>query len=202
MFSATLVRARTQAPILSSGQIGRSGAGLEQAKDGPNEAALEAAEGLSAGLALGPLPSEIRLSRRMMRRLGEGDQVEDPVQLAVAAAIETHPLGLTRAGRDRGDAGQGRQGVGGAEPPNVANLADQPGRDERADPRQAEERVSLNQRGDPDGIGPLLEAERPESSQAASGELGLDPADRPEEPTDEPLVADGDEVGGPVTVPR
>ena len=42
----------------------------------------------------------------------------------------------------------------------------------------------------------------PEPGQPPPGELGLDAGERPEEPTDGPLMADGDEVGGPRPVSR
>jgi hypothetical protein len=137
----------------------------------------------------------------MVGGLGQGDDVEGPVQLAITAAVETQPLGLARAGRDGSDASESRQGVGRPEAADVADLADEPGGDQRTGPRQAEERVALDQRRDPRRERPLPEAERPELGQPAAGELGLDAGLRPEEPPDQPLVTEGDEVGGPGTVP-
>ena len=110
--------------------------------------------------------------------------------------------GLARAGRDRGDAGQGRQGVGGAEPPNVADLADELGGHQRTNPGQTEERMALHEARDPGGERSLLETERPQPRQPAPGELGLDTGQRSEEPADQALMAGGDEVARPAPVPR
>ena len=62
--------------------------------------------------------------------------------------------------------------------------------------------MALDQGGDPGGERPLLEAEGAEAGETVAGELGLDPGDRPEEPTHQPLMTKGDEVGGPGAIPR
>ena len=72
-----------------------------------------------------------------------------PVELAVAAAVETHPLDLTRTGRDGRDSGQGREGVGGAEAPHVTGLGDKPGDSDRTRTRQRPERMTIDEGLDP-----------------------------------------------------
>src|SRR6185369_7300270 len=96
------------------------------------ELTLECPQRLAPGLPLGPLAGDVLLRRWVMPGLGEGDGVECPVELAIAAAVEPHPLGLARAGRDRGDPREHRERVGRAEASDVARLADELGSDQNA----------------------------------------------------------------------
>src|SRR5439155_3910660 len=105
----------------------RAGASDEQAEDDPGKVTLEGADGLPPGVAGGPLAGDEGACPLVMPRLGEGDDVEGPVELAVAAPVETHPLRLAGARRDRRDAGEHRERGLRAEAADVARLADELG---------------------------------------------------------------------------
>jgi len=56
----------------------------EDAVDHADEVALEGSEGFAAGLALGDAAREIGAGRRMDACLGDGDDVQRPVEPSVA----------------------------------------------------------------------------------------------------------------------
>src|SRR5919202_4763963 len=73
----------------------RSGrGGLEQVPDAAGEVALEAADGLGAGLALGALARDVGLRLGVAAQACDGDAVDGGVDLAVAAAVEAVALGV------------------------------------------------------------------------------------------------------------
>src|SRR3954452_18937819 len=85
---------------------------LEEVPDAAGEVALEAADGLGAGLALGALAGEVGLGFGVAAGAGDRDAVDGGVDLAVAAAVEAVAVGVAGADRDRGDAaGSGELGV-------------------------------------------------------------------------------------------
>src|SRR3954451_12213870 len=87
------------------------GGRLEQVPDAAGEVALEAAHRFQAGLAFGALASDVVLGLGVASGPGERDPVDGGVDLAVAAAVEAVAVGLARADRDRGAAGQTAAGV-------------------------------------------------------------------------------------------
>ena len=63
---------------------------------------LDAAGGFSFGLAFGDASGDVGLGGRVAALLGDGDEVERPVELTVAAAVEAVPgLVLSGGGGDR-----------------------------------------------------------------------------------------------------
>jgi len=66
--------------------------------------------------------------QEMESLLSHRDHMHCPVELAVAAPIEAHPLDLSRAGQNRRHSSQGREGVGSPEAAHVAGLGNEPGR--------------------------------------------------------------------------
>ena len=105
----------------------------------PGEVALECAQRFFARLAIGFTPCQIRARRRVDARLGDRDAVQRQVQLAIAFAIQTMPLLLTRGSIKRSDAGElGELPVGG-EAIDTGHLGDQLGGCERAASRQGEQ---------------------------------------------------------------
>ena len=133
-------RARTRCPgsYLSSGLQPILRALDQEPEDRPDQLTLEGPDRLPPGLPVGLHPAgDIGLGRRMEAGLGHRDDVERPVELAVAAAVEAHPLDLPGAGRDRRHAGQGREGVGRAEAADVTDLGDEPGDGDRSRARAA-----------------------------------------------------------------
>jgi hypothetical protein len=100
---------------------------LEQFPDAPGEVALEAAQRLSARLALGVLVREIDGGVGVQARLGDGESVQRAVELAVAAAVEAMAVGAARGCWDRcGRRGARELGVGG-EALDAGDFADQLG---------------------------------------------------------------------------
>jgi len=81
--------------------------------------------------------------------LGHGNHVHSPVELAVAAPVEPHPLDLPGAGRDRRHTGQGREGVGGTEATHVTGLGDKPGDGDWSRARQRQQRMTIDEILDP-----------------------------------------------------
>jgi hypothetical protein len=110
----------------------------------------------------------------MVDGLGQGDRVKSSVELAIAAAVEPHPLGLTRTCRDRGDTGQGGGGVGRPKPADVADLADQLGGDEQTGSGQLEQRMTGDARADPSVESPFLDAQPAQVGEPTPGKVGLD----------------------------
>src|SRR5215207_744988 len=94
--------------------------------------ALEAADGVAVGLALGLLARDVVLCLGVAAGAGDRDAVDGCVDLAVAAAIEPVAVGASGAGGDRCGAGRpGELGVGG-EAVGACDLADELGRRQRA----------------------------------------------------------------------
>src|SRR5207244_7476752 len=73
---------------------------LEEPEDDPGEVTLEGPDRLLPGVALGDLAGDERAGRGEPPGLGEGKYVKRPVELAVAAPFEAHPVHLARARRD------------------------------------------------------------------------------------------------------
>src|SRR5664280_412578 len=140
----------------------------------PDQLALEGPDRLLPGLVVGlHAARDIRLGGWVEARLGERDDVERPVELAVAAPVEAYPLHLSRAGRDRRHTREGGQGIGGAEAADVANLGDEPSHRDRSRPRQPEERMPFDERTDPARRGLDLPLEARQAVQECTGELRL-----------------------------
>src|SRR5436190_23991358 len=72
--------------------------GLEEVPDAADEVALEAADGLAAGLALGLSAREVGGGLGVEASLGDGEAVQGAVELAVAAAVEAVALGVSGGG--------------------------------------------------------------------------------------------------------
>jgi hypothetical protein len=75
---------------------------LEESPDAPGEEALDAADGFAFGLALSDSAGDVGAGGGVAALLGDGDEVERPVELAVAATVEAMPgLVLAGGGGDR-----------------------------------------------------------------------------------------------------
>jgi hypothetical protein len=70
-----------------------------------DEEAFEGAEGFLVGLAVGFAAGEVLARRSIDPRLGDGDDVDGVVELAVAGAVEAVALLFARGGVQRRDAG-------------------------------------------------------------------------------------------------
>ena len=117
------------------------------------------------------------------------------VELAVAAPVETHPLDLSRTGRDRRHAGQGREGVGGTEAAHVAGLGDEPGDGDWPRSRQRQERMTLDEGLDPTSERARTPArERGEAVEKTAREFPLDRCVAPQETPGHRPMTSGDEV--------
>src|SRR4051794_33039223 len=73
---------------------------LEEAPDATGDEAFDAADGFAFGLALGDAAGDVGLRGWVASPLGDGDEVERPVELAVSAAVEAM-AGLVLAGGRR-----------------------------------------------------------------------------------------------------
>jgi hypothetical protein len=95
--------------------VGRVGWGrLEEVPDAAGEVALEAADGLGAGLALGALAGDVGLRFGVAAQPRDRDAVDGGIDMAVATAVEPMAVGVARADWDRCDAaGASELGVGG-----------------------------------------------------------------------------------------
>src|SRR5690348_6556241 len=100
----------------------RRGLGCDEGEDLAGDVALEAADRLAAGFALGEASLQVVLGAGIPAQPGQGDPVERGVGLAVTAAVGPQPLGLA-GGRFDG-AGSAERSVGalaaqslGARPP-------------------------------------------------------------------------------------
>jgi hypothetical protein len=69
---------------------------LEKVPDAAGQVALEAADGLSAGLAFGLAAGEVGGALRVQAAFGDGEAVLRAVDLAVAAVVE--PVSLSSPG--------------------------------------------------------------------------------------------------------
>ena len=75
---------------------------LEESPDAPGEEALDAADGFAFGLAFGDSAGDVGAGGWVAALLGDGDEVERPVELAVAATVEAVAgLVLSGGGGDR-----------------------------------------------------------------------------------------------------
>src|SRR4051794_1476895 len=63
--------------------------GFEESPDPAGEEALDAADGFAVGLAFGDAASDVGACCGVASLLGDGDEVERPVELAVAASVES-----------------------------------------------------------------------------------------------------------------
>src|SRR5204863_1301684 len=154
------------------------------------------------GPALDPFARDEGRGRRMVPSLAESDRMKRPIELAVAAAVEAKALGLARAGRDRGDAGQHGEGVDRAEAMDVADLADELGGDEDAAALEADERVIADEVGQSSLERGRLGNQPLELAKPIAGQLGVDAWDASQQPGSGSSVSGGDEVGGPGLVTR
>src|SRR6266550_8423655 len=82
---------------------------LEQVVDLAGDVALEAADDLELGMALGGAPSDVVLGGLVDAQAGDNDQVQGAVGVAVTAPIEPVPLGLAGGGAQRCDTAQHRE---------------------------------------------------------------------------------------------
>ncbi len=116
------------------GLLRRFGLGEQRPVDDIRQAALQTAQGFPAGLALGLLAGQVGARSRVVAGLGERGEVQRPVEPAVAAPVQPVPIGAPRRHRDRGGAvGRGKV-VAGRKPVDVADLAQDAGRQQGADP--------------------------------------------------------------------
>src|SRR6266511_2313552 len=98
---------------------------VEHCEDFSGHVALEAADDLLLGLALGGAPGEVVAGGLVPAQPHDHDPVERGVGLAVAAAVEPIPAGLAGGGLDGGAAAQrGERGFA-AEPAGVVTGGDQ-----------------------------------------------------------------------------
>ena len=78
--------------------------GQELAVDGIRDPPLQTPQGFPAGLALALLARHIGAAGMVAAGLGDGHDIQGPVQPAVAATVQPMPLEAPRGGRDRGGA--------------------------------------------------------------------------------------------------
>jgi hypothetical protein len=83
---------------------------FEESVEVAGEVALEAAGGFAAALSFADSPLDVVDGRLVDSASGEDDMVEGPVELSVAAAVESVADGLAGRGRDRGGAGEPGEG--------------------------------------------------------------------------------------------
>jgi hypothetical protein len=111
----------------SAGGDGGRGVGLEEVPDAASEVALEAADGVAAGLALGLPAREVGGRFGVQAAFGDREAMQGAVELAVAAAVEAVALGSSGGCGDRCRAGgAGELGVAG-EAGDAGDLAEQLG---------------------------------------------------------------------------
>src|SRR5215213_8996925 len=111
-------------PYESSGSWERRGFAHEVV-DLAGEVALDAADGLELGVALGGLAGDIGLGLGVNAHAGDGGHVQGPVGLTVAAAVEAVALGLAGGGGQRGDPAQHREAGLAADAAGVIAQGDQ-----------------------------------------------------------------------------
>ena len=118
------------------------------------ELALEAPEGLHAGLALGFLALEVCLGRGVPASARDRDDVQRAVEASVAAAVQAVALVFARGRGDRCDAGHPREVRVGGEPLGAGGLPDQ---DRGGDRAAAELGEQLRPVGGDEGVQLALE---------------------------------------------
>ena len=135
---------------------------------------LQAPEGVGCGPSLGELALVVGAAFRIAGDLGQGDVVHDPVELAVAAAVEPVAVGTPRAGRQRrGPVAHGELGLGPIAA-DVTDLGQQLGfgdGSDAADLRQGGVEP-LAQPGDLGGELGDLGVQLPQAGQALAGDPG------------------------------
>jgi hypothetical protein len=137
----------------------------------------------------------------MVASLGEGDDVESPVELTVAAPVEPHPARLARARRDRRHAGEHRERVRRAEPAGIPGPCHERRGRQVADTGQLEERVAGHQALDPPGENAAPSLQSAQLDEPIARKFGMDPGRSPQRPGDGHEVPLPDEVGSGVTCP-
>lgn len=116
--------------VAQSAQVVGAGCGLGVGQQVPcfaGDGAFEAAQYLFAVLARGGEAGGVGLGARVAGQADQGDLVQRPVGLSVAAAVESVAVGLPGAGGDRGGAAQGGEGGLGADSAGVVAGAGEQG---------------------------------------------------------------------------
>jgi hypothetical protein len=113
---------------------------LESVEDDGRKLTLERSKRGSVSLAFGSLARVVQATRVIrVPHLGQRNDMEDAVELTVAAAVHTQSLMSTaRAGYRRRSAAH-RKGGGTSAVSQVAGMTDQSGRADRGDPFEREE---------------------------------------------------------------
>ena len=100
---------------------------------------LSAPGGFAVGAAFGAAAGDVGAGARVHPRLGERHHVDRLVHPPVAGPVEPVPLSLSGGGRDGRGAVQGGEVPVGGDAVDVADLADDPGRDQLADADELDE---------------------------------------------------------------
>ena len=115
-------------PISGSGRPRSQGSvsgGAQAGIDLAGDIALEAADDLGLGQALGGAPLDVRAGRGVGAHPGDDDPPQGVIGLAVAAGVEAVAGALARGGGDRGGGAQVRPGRLGPQPRGVVPGGDQ-----------------------------------------------------------------------------
>src|SRR5579884_362360 len=122
---------------IQSGSDG-SGGGVvaELLVDDVGEVALERSDGVALGAAFGAASLDVGAGARVHPGLGQGHHVDRVVEAAVAALVEPVPVSLSGGGGDGRGAVHAGEAVLGLDPAYVADLADDPGGTQVAEPDQ------------------------------------------------------------------
>lgn len=105
---------------------------------------LERAQRLAAGLAFRAAAGDVVSGWRVHARLGERDDVDGGVGLAVAAAVEAVADGPSGGSLQRSDAGELRELRVGAEAVDAGDLGEQPGGVDDADAGNGQQRRGVS----------------------------------------------------------
>jgi hypothetical protein len=84
--------------------------GIEGAKEFAGGVTLEGPADLCVGFASGSAGSNVRVGAWAHPPAGQHDVVQRPIEVPVAATIESVPVGAAATGRHRADSRQGREG--------------------------------------------------------------------------------------------
>lgn len=117
-------------------------------------------------------------------------------RLSCATAVEAHAADLAGARGDGRHAGQHGEGIGRAEAPHVADLADQLGRDQRAGTGQGPQRVVGDEALEPVLECPDLHGQPAEPGEAIAGQLRVNPGQAPEESSSRSAMHLRDQIRG------
>jgi hypothetical protein len=107
--------------------------GQELSVDGIGDPPLQTPQGFPGGLALALLACQIGVAGMVAAGLGDGHDLQVPVQPAVAAAVQPMPLDAARGGRDRGSAVGRGELVPVSKATHVTHLTKDPRGDQWAD---------------------------------------------------------------------